>query len=301
MQRAALSDWLLAVRDAGGGWPYYRGRHVRIEPTCWALLALRPTEMVPIHVATLRALQADDGWLRDPGTPEVNYAWNGLAALTLQAVPGGAETDVFERLLPKLVETKGVQLGPEHTVAIPQNGRLQAWSWTAGTFSWVEPSAYALLALKVLPDDVPGVSARIPEAEAVLFDRVCPAGGWNYGNSVVLGQDLRPYVPTTALGLLALQDRRDHPAVVSSLDWLEANALSERSAMALSLAALALFVFARPVGQLLDALIAQHSATGFLDNAHLVAMALYALTVEAHGARAFRVGNGRAAVGESRP
>ena len=54
-----------------------------------------------------------------------------------------------------------------------------------------------------------GSQERLEQAERLLFDRQCAGGGWNYGNSEVLGQKLHAYVPTTALALLALQDRRD--------------------------------------------------------------------------------------------
>ena len=71
--------------------------------------------------------------------------------------------------------------------------------------------------------------ARLDEAERLLINRSCPAGGWNYGNADVLGKDLRPgAVPTTAIALLAMQHRRDHPVVERSVDYLEKHATSER-------------------------------------------------------------------------
>ena len=52
-----------------------------------------------------------------------------------------------------------------------------------------------------------GADTRIRDGEAVLRDRVCVDGGWNYGNSNVFGKNLPAYIPTTAIALLALQDR----------------------------------------------------------------------------------------------
>ena len=48
----------------------------------------------------------------------------------------------------------------------------------------------------------PRVGRRADRAKpsALLADRACRGGGWNYGNANVLGQDLHPYVPTTAVG-----------------------------------------------------------------------------------------------------
>ena len=54
-----------------------------------------------------------------------------------------------------------------------------------------------------------------------MFDQ-----GWNFGNATMMAQDLQPYLPTTALALLALQDRRDLPAVSTSLAYLEAQYFS---------------------------------------------------------------------------
>jgi hypothetical protein len=283
MQTSDLAGRLRGARDAAGGWAYYSGKAPRIEPTCWASLALR--DETPGR--GLEGFARAGGFLVDPGSPEPNYGWNGLAALALHDDASETGSGLYAGVLSALVSAKGVQLRTENTTAIPQNGLLQAWSWTAGTFSWVEPTAYCLLALKRVAQPSQDVRARIDEAEAVLRDRVCPAGGWNYGNSAVLGQDLRAYAPTTALGLLALQDRRDDEVVRKSLAWLESSALHERSAMALSLVAITLHLFGKPVAPVQAALREVSVATGFLDNAHLMAMALYAMTLDGHKAAAF--------------
>ena len=60
------------------------------------------------------------------------------------------------------------------------------------------------------------------EAEALLRNRQCTTGGWNYGNAEVLGKKLYAYTPTTALGLLALSDAwlaaRDSRVIEHSLE-----------------------------------------------------------------------------------
>ena len=63
----------------------------------------------------------------------------------------------------------------------------------------------------------------------MLLNRACWGGGWNYGNKNVYGRDLWPYVPTTALALIALQDRRCEPIVEQSLAQLQKDVQSERS------------------------------------------------------------------------
>jgi hypothetical protein len=281
-RRAALVEAALPT----GGWPYYPDRASRIEPTCWALLALGPAGVNPreaealAHARTfLRALQRPDGLLVEPGTPGPNYGWNGLALLALN---GREDLDIADRLANGLLKVKGIQIESTEPGVIRQDSMLQAWSWTEGTFSWIEPTAYCLLALKVRQVGGADVASRIREAEAVLFDRVAEPGGWNYGNAQVLSQDLRPYVPTTALGLLALQDQREHPGVTRSLAWLEAHALAEPSTMALSLAAAALSVYGRRIEHVLAALEAQQARTRALGNMHLAAMAAYASSLPAH-------------------
>ena len=42
----ALRTFLLAGRNADGGWGYYPGKASRLEPTCWALLALPDVDPV---------------------------------------------------------------------------------------------------------------------------------------------------------------------------------------------------------------------------------------------------------------
>jgi hypothetical protein len=120
---------------------------------------------------------------------------------------------------------------------------VQGWSWISGTFSWVEPTAWAVLALKMCRGRgvvIKGADGRIRDGESLLRDRVCAGGGWNYGNSNVFGKDLPAYVPTTAIGLLALHDCRDEAFVQRSLDYLEEQAVRHPSVRALALSVLAL-------------------------------------------------------------
>ena len=50
----------------------------------------------------------------------------------------------------------------------------------------------------------PGAPA-IDDGIGMLRDRETVGGGWNYGNRVVLGEDLEPYAQTTAAAMVALQ------------------------------------------------------------------------------------------------
>ena len=54
----------------------------------------------------------------------------------------------------------------------------------------------------------------------LIYDRMCESGGWNYGNSQVLGETLWPYPDVTAIALIALRDRATSEANQKSLHAL---------------------------------------------------------------------------------
>jgi hypothetical protein len=257
----SLRQALDSAANASGGWGYYARKSSRLEPTCWSLLALgapSPGLAAGSHLAFLTRAQQASGWLAEGEALPISVCFNALAAFTLASHPDAARGVHLDRLLGALVASKGVKAPP--TDGSPQDNSLQGWSWIDETFSWVEPTAWGLLALKRAQraGTAPaGSEGRIAEAERLLLDRVCRDGGWNYGNASVLDHDLRPYVPTTALSLLALQHRRGEPAVARSLAFLEAHWADEVSAVALGLALICLDVFGRPTASL-ESRLASH-------------------------------------------
>lgn len=274
-----MAGLLLRGRNADGGWGYFAGKASRLEPTCWALLALADRPGASVDAAPLRAWPARDGLLLERRDGDPNFAFHGLALLTLLALQAdhaagnAALADAMQRARSATFE---------NSPYFRQDNSLVGWSWVAGTFGWVEPTAWCLLALKKWAR-VPGAgadAARIAEAERLLGDRACRGGGWNYGNANVLGQDLHPYVPTTAVALLALQNRREQPATTAGVAWLDAEGTTERSASSLALAALALRVYGRDAAALRAALVDQLPVTMGLGNHAAAAMALYALRTD---------------------
>ena len=93
----------------------------------------------------------------------------------------------------------------------------------------------------------------------------------------MLGKELEPYVPTTAIALLSLQDRATEPAFVRSRDYLNREAASEQSSVALSLALIALKQLEQPVDAVVSALQLQRNTTIALGNHCAMALALYSL------------------------
>jgi hypothetical protein len=277
---ADLKQVLLQSRNKDGGWGYYGGKASRLEPTCWALLALGSA----VDDAVLRNWPLKDGLLIDPNSPTPNFGFHGLALLTLLA-RGVEHVASNRRLISAIERSKGVKLADRE--ALRQRNDLQAWSWTEGTFSWIEPTAWCLIALKKARFLSLAVDAtRVNDGDLVLFDRCCQRGGWNYGNSNVLGKELAPYVSTTALGLLALQDHRSHKAVAASVQLLQDEWRTETSGLALGLSAIAMRRFGLQREGVFAAL--DHSAATILTlgNIHVTGVALYALVGE-HDAFAY--------------
>ncbi len=160
------------------------------EPTALAALALDDERAR----AWLLDQQGDDGsWLMGPASVG-NDAATSWAAL---AVDGIAR----EHALDYLVAHRAVQAGADDRV--PHDIATRGWSWTPSIFGWVEPTSRATLVLKLLR---PAATPEIADGIAVLADRECVDGGWNYGNRRVLEVDLPPFLQTSAAGLMAVHD-----------------------------------------------------------------------------------------------
>ena len=141
--RSDICDALRLARNADGGWAYHSGKRSRIEPTCWALLALGQAEIIAPDFDVLRRWPRKGGWLIDTVGAPPNHAFNAIAALTL--LYSAADVAVAEPLLRQLIASKGLRLPPDSAVRLDSS--LQAWSWVAGTPSWVEPTAWSVLLL----------------------------------------------------------------------------------------------------------------------------------------------------------
>jgi hypothetical protein len=278
--RDEIRGRLVNVRNSDRGWAYVEGRHSRIEPTCWALLALGRADGLSPNVDALRTWPRHSTWLIDMDGLPPNSAFNALAALTLLQDPSSAPLAL--PLITQLVASKGIQT--KQLDQMRQDNSLAAWPWIDGTFSWVEPTALCLLLLKKgrAVAQIRGVDERIRIGEQMLVDRACRFGGWNFGNSNVFGKDWWPYVPTTALALLAMQDRRHEPVIARGLEQLQNDIKSERSAISLALTVICLRVYGLPSVTLEEQLVKLSgrgaSALGPADNVLGRAMTLYALS-----------------------
>ncbi len=258
----AVRTLLLEAQDERGGWPAALGFPITTEATALGLLAISYSSEESSRLAANRAsvwLQGrqrpDGSW---PHSDQVSQSdWAGsLAVVALSRFPEQkAAADAGARWLlgqegrgygwlTKLI----FLLFPERK-AVELDADLIGWPWYPDTFSWIEPTSYSLIALKSRRPDLRGrrTRVRIDEAERMILDRECLGGGWNYGNSRVLDEELWPYPDTTALALIALQDLRDSESVERSLTALEEMVKDRASVLGLSLAILALQLHGRDV------------------------------------------------------
>jgi hypothetical protein len=138
--------------------------------------------------------------------------------------------------------------GDSHT---QQNDAYRGWGWTPKTASWVEPTAFGLMALRdALAEQLPRNAAeRRDLAVALLYDRMCPGGGWNCGNPRVYGVDGDALVLPTCWALLALggseraapeNEAPEKPGRALSLSWLQKEFAKIESAASLAVARMTL-------------------------------------------------------------
>jgi hypothetical protein len=106
---------------------------------------------------------------------------------------------------------------------------------------------------------------------------MCKGGGWNYGNSVVLGKVLAPYPDTTAVALIALQDHHTAEANQQSLSALRHILSHVQTGLALSWSILCLALYGHDVSGWQELLTQNYEQTNFLGETKTVALAVLAL------------------------
>ncbi len=218
-----LLDRLKADVNPTGAWGYRRGTSGCAEPTALACLALAAREVEPDRwvpgLAWLARVQRPDGGV-PVAAPVSSPCWaTGLALMAWAVADAGSNKQhqlYIERATSWLLATRGRRLPPRPDVR-GHDGRLQGWPWVDGTHSWLEPTAYAILALRMVGKNN---HPRTREGIRLLWDRALPGGGWNYGNTRVLGSTLRPFCRTTGIALAALAGEPHDPQIDASVDYL---------------------------------------------------------------------------------
>jgi len=223
------------VRD--GGVPYYPSGEPAVEASLLALLALSASEpggqTAKALLARISALQGPDGSVGlAPAHPGQGLWLTAPAAVVFHRYDLKAARD---RALGFLLSLKSVTVANDPNVR--QDNTIVGWPWVAGTFGWVEPTAWAAIALGVSGQ---GGHPRAVEGRRFLLDRQIPSGGWNYGNPGVNDRELLPFWDTTGLALLVFGRQPGAARIRPSLDFLEGNQDRIESLCGLAWAALGL-------------------------------------------------------------
>ena len=202
-------DWLARTLAQFAAQPvigYAPGQSPAAEPSALAALALISSGQQRAAAPALDflvACQGNDGAVGiRPNEPTPGWPTS-LAVLAWQAADEAARRDAYRPMARRgidwILEARGTTMPV--TPEMGHNTQLVGWSWADNTHSWIEPTAMYVLALK---QSGLGTHARVREAVTLLVDRLLLAGGCNYGNTMVLGQTLRPHVQPTGLAMLAL-------------------------------------------------------------------------------------------------
>lgn len=218
-------DWQHELLDRLAAQPlcgYGRSDSPATEPSALSAMALAAMGRLDASrkVADwLAELQTSNGSVGVRATESEPNWPTSLSVLAWTAIHQFDRTEPYKQAIERAIQWITSHQG----VALPRNeqghnGMLAAWPWVNDTHTWVEPTAFHVLALKAVGQ---GGHSRTRDAIAMLLNRQLPQGGMNYGNTVVLGQTLRPHVQPTALALLALAgDTKNHKALSPSLNYL---------------------------------------------------------------------------------
>jgi hypothetical protein len=220
--RERAYNFLLRAQNPNGSWPVFDGDdHDGSWVTSLVSIALR--ELVPAMPARLKGLH----WLLSTAGKEANWFWKWKFRTA----------------------DRHVRFDPDKF----------GWPWFPDTVSWIVPSALAILALNQLPCSCRSfelIPSRVARGVEMLIDRACPGGGWNAGNGMVYGAAMAPHLDDTAIALLALSKRPQHPAVRSAVDYVERTGPTFTAPWSLAWAILALAAHRRPTTPLRRALLA---------------------------------------------
>lgn len=240
---AAWIDAILDELTDVGSCAYQPGDPPSAEPVALAALALvghgRATASLP-HADWLAERQQPHGGVglspqeTEPHwpTPLAILVWQSLVRAAVPSAPGDRLTAAVHRSVHWLLTTTGKVL--PQTEEVGHDTLLRGWPWVDGTHSWLQPTAFAVLALRSTDH---ANHPRTLEARRLLVDRLLPDGGANCGNTIVLGQTLRPHQEPSGQALLALAGTGEtDPRIAKTIAYLEASLAPDTAAASLAYA-----------------------------------------------------------------
>lgn len=168
------------------------------EPTCFALLALRSklySDAQDNCLQRLMSYQRPDGFW--PATDGGQRSQCMGAAVIVNTLIELSQSDralrlgIHALLNAKPQETHWLYRLKFHMIDthVRFDPNKYGWGWVPGTVSWVIPTVMTLIALQRSRSlnllATRELERRLDLGYAILFDRMCPGGGWDAGNSVV--------------------------------------------------------------------------------------------------------------------
>jgi hypothetical protein len=204
----------------------------RPDATAWAILALQAAgysaELLDRSRSRLAMDQQSDGRIGISPQHKEAFWPTPLAILAWQGSPN--YNKVKFRAIHFLLNTtgfhppKGAQSGVAHDTS------LKGWPWIQNTHSWVEPTA---LTIQTLVASGNKNHPRVQEGVRMILDRQLSKGGWNYGNTLVYGQELLPMPDTSGLALDALSGFLPRDQVALSINFVKTQIHRWRTPLAL--------------------------------------------------------------------
>ena len=284
----SAQDFLITNQLQDSGWGYTAGTSQAYpEPTCYSLLALsnNPSFSTNKPLSWLSRLINQDGQLFLPQDDMPNWT---TALFIITSIRLDEMPDVRKASIEWLLEWKSQEVENDESDVTPVDSSLVGWSWISNTFSWVQPTSLAMIALKM-----GGLKTheRVTEGEALLLDRVCLDGGWNFGNPVVYDKKIEPSVMETALAIFALQNTPQAAEEIErGLAVIEQRATDMPSTLSLALGILSKNLFDQPTQKFTELLIERQETDGsWRQNIWWTALAALALQSTDGGDNVFKI------------
>ncbi|MBN1568944.1 MAG: hypothetical protein JXA73_13930 [Acidobacteria bacterium] len=232
--------FFLEYMNPDGGLPYSPGMPSFSEPTLLTILGLTAAgasdDARPLVEWVLKTRNPDGSIGLNREFPKEGIWNSSLLAIAMHHLGLNSERDAAIDFLLDLRSLK-LQRTPDNDL----DTTLVGWPWVAYTFGWVEPTAWALLALALAgKSDHP----RAVEGRRLLEDRCLPGGGWNYGNKIVFDHTLMPFWDSTAIATLSLGGH-NRDSANKNLDLLEKSLHEMESLLTNALTCLCLERFGR--------------------------------------------------------
>jgi hypothetical protein len=223
MHEKKIERAILILRERllpDGGFVESTNALYRVDATAWAIIALAAAggsdkNVVAAARTRLAASQMKDGRVSLSKEHPPAFWPTALAVLAWQG--SIAERNARALAISFLLNTAGREWKKTPDSPVADDPSIKGWPWIENTSSWIEPTALALLALRTAGYEG---HPRAQEAARMLMNRQMPHGGWNYGSTVVYGQELYPQPGSTGIALAALAGQVERIEVGKSLDYL---------------------------------------------------------------------------------